>query len=88
MTWTDRTPRAAIAAVLIAFTAACGGDDGGGPATPAGSILVAASPATLSVDQGTGAASTITLTRVAGFSGLRRSRSHALQGSAEVWFSP
>ena len=59
-------PRAMALLVLIA--AGCSNPDGG-PAGVTGSITVAATPAALSVDQGSGSSSTVTLTRTVGFTG-------------------
>lgn len=63
--------RGARIAMLAGALAACNGDDGdGGTTGPTGSIQIAASPASLSVQQGTSATVSLTLTRGGSFAGV------------------
>lgn len=61
--------RGATIAMLAGALASCNGDDDGGTTGPTGSIQLAVSPASLSVQQGTSGTVTVTLTRGGGFSG-------------------
>ena len=61
--------RGATIAMLVAAVASCKGDDDGGTTGPTGSIQLAASPASLSVQQGTSGTVTVTLARGGGFTG-------------------
>lgn len=67
--WMRRAGRQGIAGGATAIAAACGGGGDDGPVGNTGSIQVALSATSLSVQQGSGGSVTATLTRGGGFSG-------------------